>query len=102
MIRRPPRSTLFPYTTLFRSTNYFDGSIKPTNHIPTATTATCTNCHTGTDFSDQTTTTLNSTYTAITNADFYQCHGSAAASFPIPAANFSVVGLPSNHVPTTA
>src|SRR5256885_11616227 len=26
MIRRPPRSTLFPYTTLFRST---DGSKKP-------------------------------------------------------------------------
>src|SRR5439155_3595366 len=25
MIRRPPRSTLFPYTTLFRS-NYFSGS----------------------------------------------------------------------------
>src|SRR3712207_9296864 len=23
MIRRPPRSTLFPYTTLFRSKNYF-------------------------------------------------------------------------------
>src|SRR5256885_7991215 len=23
MIRRPPRSTLFPYTTLFRSTTYF-------------------------------------------------------------------------------
>src|SRR3989442_5688880 len=23
MIRRPPRSTLFPYTTLFRSTLYF-------------------------------------------------------------------------------
>src|SRR3712207_8621511 len=28
MIRRPPRSTLFPYTTLFRS----DGSIRPLNH----------------------------------------------------------------------
>src|SRR5438445_12476001 len=27
MIRRPPRSTLFPYTTLFRS----DGGIKPDN-----------------------------------------------------------------------
>src|SRR5256885_12802126 len=28
MIRRPPRSTLFPYTTLFRSNNYkqFDSS----------------------------------------------------------------------------
>src|SRR3712207_7751194 len=25
MIRRPPRSTLFPYTTLFRSTVYHDG-----------------------------------------------------------------------------
>src|SRR3989475_4206228 len=24
MIRRPPRSTLFPYTTLFRSQHYFD------------------------------------------------------------------------------
>src|SRR5260221_13021350 len=24
MIRRPPRSTLFPYTTLFRSGQYFD------------------------------------------------------------------------------
>src|ERR1044072_8002848 len=26
MIRRPPRSTLFPYTTLFRSAYTFDGS----------------------------------------------------------------------------
>src|SRR3712207_8123045 len=25
MIRRPPRSTLFPYTTLFRSTGFLDG-----------------------------------------------------------------------------
>src|SRR5205807_5753028 len=25
MIRRPPRSTLFPYTTLFRSSRYFPG-----------------------------------------------------------------------------
>src|SRR2546430_10700113 len=25
MIRRPPRSTLFPYTTLFRSMEYLDG-----------------------------------------------------------------------------
>ena len=27
MIRRPPRSTLFPYTTLFRSTAYFLASV---------------------------------------------------------------------------
>src|SRR2546429_3764173 len=28
MIRRPPRSTLFPYTTLFRSMNFGDGAKK--------------------------------------------------------------------------
>src|SRR3712207_7875651 len=27
MIRRPPRSTLFPYTTLFRSTNPLDAMV---------------------------------------------------------------------------
>src|SRR5256885_2553106 len=27
MIRRPPRSTLFPYTTLFRSHNFLDASV---------------------------------------------------------------------------
>src|SRR2546429_2897152 len=27
MIRRPPRSTLFPYTTLFRSLSLFDGMV---------------------------------------------------------------------------
>src|SRR3712207_8627460 len=26
MIRRPPRSTLFPYTTLFRSVSFFAGA----------------------------------------------------------------------------
>src|SRR3989442_9359303 len=29
MIRRPPRSTLFPYTTLFRSSNYLNVNIDP-------------------------------------------------------------------------
>src|SRR3712207_8305013 len=28
MIRRPPRSTLFPYTTLFRSLKAYDGMFK--------------------------------------------------------------------------
>src|SRR5688572_32772183 len=31
MIRQPPRSTLFPYTTLFRSTEYYEtGQANPT------------------------------------------------------------------------
>src|SRR5690554_7400069 len=31
MIRRPPRSTLFPYTTLFRSLSYF--ALKADNEV---------------------------------------------------------------------
>src|SRR3989441_5078603 len=30
MIRRPPRSTLFPYTTLFRSIGSFGAAFEPT------------------------------------------------------------------------
>src|SRR5689334_24693752 len=37
MIRRPPRSTLFPYTTLFRSEdeilNYIEGNLTPEQKI---------------------------------------------------------------------
>src|SRR2546422_6432504 len=32
MIRRPPRSTLFPYTTLFRSAMILDRSRQPLRH----------------------------------------------------------------------
>src|SRR3712207_8167996 len=33
MIRRPPRSTLFPYTTLFRSLEYAIQNGKPASHF---------------------------------------------------------------------
>src|SRR5260221_6465251 len=39
MIRRPPRSTLFPYTTLFRSPNgnfQISGMLSPTPTLPCA------------------------------------------------------------------
>src|SRR2546421_3412036 len=32
MIRRPPRSTLFPYTTLFRSLQFINVAINPSDH----------------------------------------------------------------------
>src|SRR2546430_7587636 len=35
MIRRPPRSTLFPYTTLFRSPSMADPVISPPEVTPT-------------------------------------------------------------------
>src|SRR5256884_8035862 len=34
MIRRPPRSTLFPYTTLFRSENAHEFRLTPWNNDP--------------------------------------------------------------------
>src|SRR2546430_12172488 len=34
MIRRPPRSTLFPYTTLFRSSKEWERKPKPVVHVP--------------------------------------------------------------------
>src|SRR3712207_6963960 len=34
MIRRPPRSTLFPYTTLFRSLRVTVGASSPSCHHP--------------------------------------------------------------------
>src|SRR2546422_8528144 len=34
MIRRPPRSTLFPYTTLFRSTLTYAPNLRPSTDRP--------------------------------------------------------------------
>src|SRR2546428_10287695 len=43
MIRRPPRSTLFPYTTLFRSYDYEARAVSPQNrpvaHVPNRSAA---------------------------------------------------------------
>ncbi len=84
------------------NTHYFEGVLKPSNHIPTATSAQCTNCHIGTDFSVMPSLTAIHAYAPSKSANCAQCHGSAAATFAIPAANFSIVGLPTNHLPTTA
>src|SRR2546430_10454153 len=35
MIRRPPRSTLFPYTTLFRSQHVYPVSVRALRSLPT-------------------------------------------------------------------
>src|SRR2546428_9488623 len=39
MIRRPPRSTLFPYTTLFRSPRIATGSRSPSEATPSRSCA---------------------------------------------------------------
>src|SRR5260221_7172164 len=67
MIRRPPRSTLFPYTTLFRSVVTFAGTAGvKLNGGAAGASATCT---TGTS-GDRKSTRLNSSHTVISYAVF--------------------------------
>src|SRR5258707_8092923 len=63
MIRRPPRSTLFPYTTLFRSRNSRAGS-SPVTAIFTAISATAFMIQ------DRKSTRLNSSHANISYAVF--------------------------------
>src|SRR5690348_17520475 len=69
MIRRPPRSTLFPYTTLFRSTSFLTiydlGNGKMTRY-PTSQN----NFHTTTLPLDRKSTRLNSSHPSISYAVF--------------------------------
>src|SRR5690554_7583716 len=68
MIRRPPRSTLFPYTTLFRSTHGFCPVLQPTMK-----TAIHLNQHAGLGFPfsrDRKSTRLNSSHVRISYAVF--------------------------------
>src|SRR6267143_5345468 len=58
MIRRPPRSTLFPYTTLFRSA---PGGRRPAPLPPRAGTPSC---------ADRKSTRLNSSHSSISYAVF--------------------------------
>src|SRR2546430_9079418 len=86
MIRRPPRSTLFPYTTLFRSSGdvTYEGSIKDGAHyrfathngdvtvgIPERTNVTVSVATFNGDFdSDRKSTRLNSSHSQISYAVF--------------------------------
>src|SRR5258708_14089008 len=65
MIRRPPRSTLFPYTTLFRSTKDHGNSSSPEMAIPVGGRRTCHR-----DWSDRKSTRLNSSHQIISYAVF--------------------------------
>src|SRR5256884_5006747 len=81
MIRRPPRSTLFPYTTLFRSTGYLEvpEGVDAATSIPVVVVngakpgrvlALVTGAH-GTEYvSDRKSTRLNSSHGYISYAVF--------------------------------
>src|SRR5438045_7544437 len=63
MIRRPPRSTLFPYTTLFRSSVFELTSTKSKRFAPTCSRITRT-------WGDRKSTRLNSSHLGISYAVF--------------------------------
>src|SRR2546427_8284702 len=74
MIRRPPRSTLFPYTTLFRSHGESPDRVgarsaadRPSPPIPTMPTATA---RSGDSPEDRKSTRLNSSHSQISYAVF--------------------------------
>jgi hypothetical protein len=83
-------------------TTFFDGQVRPPNHIPFATSAQCTACHTSTDYKVMPTLANIHANAPSTTTNCEQCHGAAAPSFAIPATGFSIVGMPANHIPTGA
>src|SRR5260221_6550643 len=70
MIRRPPRSTLFPYTTLFRSDFDIEGQPKPTLAAGTPKIASDYFTTMGIPLLDRKSTRLNSSHTVISYAVF--------------------------------
>jgi hypothetical protein len=85
------------------NTNYFTGALKPANHIPTAPSALCENCHTSGTFATLPTLTAIHANAPSTTTNCAQCHGaSVVAGFAIPASGFTIVGPPATHVPTSA
>src|SRR2546426_3648746 len=73
MIRRPPRSTLFPYTTLFRSSSGFCSSALTKSHrciSPIATSSRATSVRTWLLKLDRKSTRLNSSHLVISYAVF--------------------------------
>src|SRR5438067_9658574 len=79
MIRRPPRSTLFPYTTLFRSVHHAGGGRRNTekaDRAPRRTFRTSVDCpvlprgSTGQSTLDRKSTRLNSSHVSISYAVF--------------------------------
>src|SRR2546430_12579630 len=73
MIRRPPRSTLFPYTTLFRSgrIQFGDIDIAVVDRVEDGSRAGRPRCHrVGEDRGDRKSTRLNSSHSQISYAVF--------------------------------
>src|SRR2546430_11020666 len=70
MIRRPPRSTLFPYTTLFRSRNLIALSLAQQRRLPEAVEEFQAALQLDPENADRKSTRLNSSHSQISYAVF--------------------------------
>src|SRR5438067_3466784 len=70
MLRRPPRSTLFPYTTLFRSDSAVETSRRPSGLKLSARMGPACPRHTASRAPDRKSTRLNSSHVSISYAVF--------------------------------
>jgi hypothetical protein len=102
-IKDPSHPSSGDCSTCHSGTTYFDGNLRPSNHIPYASTAACTACHTDPNFAVWPTLANIHANAQSTTANCAQCHAaSVVAGFAIPAANnFTIMGPPSNHIPIT-
>src|SRR2546426_7451922 len=101
MIRRPPRSTLFPYTTLFRSRN--EESSPPLVKTPTGTSDMSSRSTARSKVSrDRKSTRLNSSHLVISYAVFclkkkkktYEPHQLPNSDVNVTRHNQTIVGVP--------
>src|SRR5436190_8775583 len=88
MIRRPPRSTLFPYTTLFRSIIFDDEDATPLRHRSSSVTQ--IDCS-----RDRKSTRLNSSHTVSSYAVF--CLKKKSAGEQLGAAAGGLEGREAEH-----
>src|SRR5256885_9437751 len=70
MIRRPPRSTLFPYTTLFRSRQIIMAPFQEQSHVPDGARVDFIGGQTFHTRTDRKSTRLNSSHLVISYAVF--------------------------------
>src|SRR2546422_5254561 len=98
MIRRPPRSTLFPYTTLFRSRRAIDQYESALRLDPGFTPA-LARVAVGYGLLDRKSTRLNSSHGYISYAVFCLKKKKAIQEQPSPDSSRTTLGLIPDHCP---
>src|SRR5438874_10774418 len=102
MIRRPPRSTLFPYTTLFRSVGQFSNGVAGVDQAAGACRQRIQNAGGGSlDIGDRKSTRLNSSHVEIPYAVFCLKKQTSDFSFSLTTPLPPALHLPQSFPPVS-